>query len=148
MTESPERLRTALADRYRIEQPRTEAARALCAEDAEMAVWWGSAIECSSAIARLHREALLTAGEERAARDLLDVLRRSWYEVQTGDGVREQALRLLRVHPLRAADALQLAAGVEWSGNPARGEFVTCDSRLQEAAHREGFRTVGIGSES
>ncbi|MBA2291776.1 MAG: type II toxin-antitoxin system VapC family toxin [Gemmatimonadales bacterium] len=130
-----------------LRQPRTEAARALCTEDAEMVVWWGSAIECSSAIARLHRDGLLTAGEERAARNLLDLLRRSWYEVQPGDGVREQALRLLRVHPLRAADALQLAAGLEWSGTPARGGFVTFDARLQEAAHREGFRTLGIGSE-
>ncbi len=110
-------------------------------------VWWGSAIECSSAIARLHREGLLTDGEEQAARDLLDLLRRSWYEILPGDGVREQALRLLRVHSLRGADALQLAAGLEWSGTPARGEFVTFDGYLQEAAHREGFRMVGIGSE-
>lgn len=109
-----------------------------------MAVWWGSAVECSSAIARLHRERLLSARDERLARDFLDLLRRSWYEVQPGDGIREQALRLLRVHPLRATDALQLAAGVEWSGTPAHGEFVTFDSRLQIAAHREGFRTFGI----
>lgn len=112
-----------------------------------MVVWWGSAIECSSALARLHREGLLTDREEQAARDLLDLLRRSWYEILPGDGVREQALRLLRVHPLRAADALQLAACLEWSGTPARGEFVTFDGHLQEAAHREGFRTVGIGSD-
>ncbi|MEO8480256.1 MAG: type II toxin-antitoxin system VapC family toxin [Gemmatimonadota bacterium] len=130
-----------------LQQPRSQPARALFAEDAEMVVWWGSAIECSSAVARLHREGLLTDGEEQAARDLLDLLRRSWYEILPGEGVREQAFRLLRVHPLRAADALQLAAGVEWSGTPARGEFVTFDSRLQDAAQREGFRTVGLGSE-
>lgn len=113
-----------------------------------MVVWWGSTIECSSAIARLHCEGLLTGGEEQAARDLLDLLRRSRYEILPRDGVREQALRLLRVHPLRAADALQLAASLEWSGTLARGPFVTFDGSLQEAAHREGFRTVGIGSES
>ncbi|MFN2315916.1 MAG: PIN domain-containing protein [Gemmatimonadales bacterium] len=130
-----------------LRQPRTEAARVLSADDAEMAVWWGSVIECSSAIARLHREGLLSARDEQAARDLLDLLRRSWYEVQPGDAVREQALRLLRLHPLRAADALQLAAALEWSGTPARGGFVTFDARLHEAARREGFRTLGIGME-
>ncbi len=113
-----------------------------------MVVWWGSAIEISSAVARLHREGLLSSAEEREARDLLELLRMSWYEIQPGDAVRDQALRLLRLHPLRAADALQLAAGLEWSGAPARGEFVTFDARLQQAAHREGFRILGIENDT
>jgi hypothetical protein len=48
-------------------------------------------------------------------------------------------LRLLRVHPLRAAGALQLAAALEWAGAPPDGELVTFDERLREAAVREGF---------
>jgi predicted nucleic acid-binding protein len=108
-------------------------------DDPELVVWWGSAIECASAIARLHREGHLSASEESEARALLSALRESWYEIQPGDAVREQALRVLRLHPLRAADALQLAAALEWAGSPPDGAFVSFDERLQAAAHREGF---------
>lgn len=124
-----------------LKQPRTERARRLLEEDAEPVVWWGSTVECASAVARLHREGHLTRKEEQEARALLDALRSSWFEVQPGDGVREQALRLLRLHPLRAADALQLAAALEWAGSPHEGTFVTFDDRLHDAAQREGFTT-------
>jgi predicted nucleic acid-binding protein len=122
-----------------LKQPKTDDARKLLGEDDELVVWWGSAIECASAVARMHREGHLSATAEREARSLLDTLRKSWFEVQPGDGVREQALRLLRVHPLRAADALQLSAALEWAGAPPEGHFVTFDDRLREAAAREGF---------
>jgi uncharacterized protein len=47
------------------------------------------------------------------------------------------------VHPLRAADALQLAAAVVAAErDPPSLEFVSLDDRLLEAASREGFRTV------
>lgn len=104
-----------------------------------MVVWWGSAVECASAVARLQREGQLTASDEQAARNLLELLRGSWFEIQPGDAVREQALRLLRLHPLRAADALQLAAALDWAGSPPEGGFVTFDDRLGDAARREGF---------
>lgn len=120
-------------------QPKSRAARAALKADPELVVWWASAVECASAIARLHREGLLTASDESAARALLDTLRRAWFEVQPGDGVRAQAMRLVRLHPLRAADALQLAAAIEWAGTPASGGFVTFDERLGRAAEREGF---------
>jgi predicted nucleic acid-binding protein len=102
--------------------------------------WWGSSIECASAIARIHRDGLLSAAAERQARSLLDALRKSWFEVQPGEGIREQALRLLRVHALRAPDALQLAAALDWAGSPPEGDFVTFDDRLRDAAAREGFQ--------
>lgn len=122
-------------------QPRTAEARAAIAEDAELVVWWGSAIECASAVARLHRDGHLSDKQEHTARELLAVLRQSWFEMQPGEGIREQALRLLRFHPLRAADALQLAAALEWSGSQATGVFMTFDDRLRSAAAREGFTT-------
>ena len=122
-----------------LQQPQTKRVRHLLEEDDELVVWWGSAVECASAIARLHRDGHLSAAAERDARSLLNVLRKSWFEVQPGDAVREQAMRLLRVHALRAADALQLAAALEWAGAPPEGGFVTFDDRLLEAAQREGF---------
>ncbi len=125
-----------------LDQPRTARAREHHAEDPELVVWWGSAIECASAIARLHRDGALTDGEDARARALLMALKASWFEVQPGDAVREQALRILRLHPLRAADALQLAAALEWGGSPPSGHFVSFDERLSAAARREGFTTT------
>ncbi len=122
-----------------LEQPRSTEARDLLEEDDEIVAWWASSIECASAIARLHRDGQLNASAVRDARALLDMLRKSWFEVQPGDAIREQALRLLRVHPLRAADAMQLAAALEWAGAPPEGDLVTFDERLREAAVREGF---------
>ncbi len=122
-----------------LEQPLSERSRQLHAADPELVAWWGSSIECASAIARLRREARLTAAEESQARSLLTLLSASWFEVQPGDAVRAQALRLLRLHWLRAADALQLAAALEWGGSPPEGEFVSFDERLRAAAEREGF---------
>ena len=122
-----------------LEQPRSAHARQLAAEDSEMVVWWGSAVECASAIARLHRDGQLSALDERVARAMMAELSTAWYEIQPGTAVRDQAMRLLRVHPLRAADALQLAAALEWSGSGASGAFVSFDDRLLDAASREGF---------
>jgi hypothetical protein len=57
--------------------------------------------------------------------------------------VRERAERLLRVHPLRAADALQLAAALLVFGDKPRGRsFVTLDDALLQAARREGFDAI------
>lgn len=125
-----------------LEQPLSERSRQLHAADPEIVAWWGSSIECASSIARLHREDRLTAAEDRQARSLLTMLSASWFEVQPGDAVRAQALRLLRLHSLRAADALQLAAAVEWGGSPPEGQFVSFDERLNAAAEREGFVTL------
>jgi len=50
------------------------------------------------------------------------------------------AKRCLMVHPLRAADALQLGAALVACGDDPHGfEFVCVDERLNEAARREGF---------
>ena len=106
-----------------------------------MIVWWGSKVECASAFARLLRDDLLSPADERAARALLEELNNGWFEIQPSANVRDQAMRVLRLHPLRAADSLQLAAALEWTGPSAKGDFVTFDDRLRTAAEREGFRT-------
>lgn len=57
--------------------------------------------------------------------------------------VRNQAIRLLGLHPLRAADALQLAAALVWADRRPRGHpFVCLDAGLREAAHAEGFSVL------
>lgn len=96
-------------------------------------------MECWSAFARLRREGRLTLDEEEGAGALLDVLRETWFEVLPGEDVRSHAAGLLRRHPLRAADALQLAAALVWAGSPASGEIVVLDQRLATAARLEGL---------
>ena len=108
--------------------------------DPAIATWWGSPVECVSALARLERDDGLTADAFRDAVRRLRRLAMTWTEVLPSDDVREQAIRLLRVHPLRAADATQLGAAIIASDfQPAALEFVSLDSRLCEAAEREGF---------
>jgi uncharacterized protein len=59
------------------------------------------------------------------------------------DAIRSRADRLLAIHPLRAADALQLAALLAAAEDrPAELPFVTLDDRLAEAAHKEGFSVL------
>ena len=122
-----------------VEQPDSRAVRALLEEDRTMAVWWGSPIECWSAFARLRREGLLQPDEEDSARSLLRILQDAWTEILPGEEVRAHAGRLLRIHPLRSADALQLAAALVWAGTPPGGEIVVFDRRLQEVAYLEGL---------
>jgi predicted nucleic acid-binding protein len=127
-----------------LDQPSSGRARELLGEDPEAVVWWTTPVECASAFARLRRQERLTYTEEETALRLLRTLQRSWYEVVPGDRVRAQALRLLRLHPLRAADSLQLAAAVEWAGSPASGDLVTFDERLGLAGRLEGFDVRGL----
>lgn len=118
----------------------TDSMQAIAGEDPVMCVWWGTEIECVSALARLEREDALAETAMIAALERLDVLAEAWNEVQPVAAVRGVARRLLRVHPLRAADALQLAAAVVAAeGVPASLDLVTLDERLAAAARREGF---------
>jgi predicted nucleic acid-binding protein len=103
-------------------------------------VWWASVVECAAAIARLERDETLTATDADAAFRQLDALQRSWVEVEPGNEIRDIARRLLRVHQLRAADALQLgAAHLAAERRPATLEIVSLDHRLRVAAAKEGF---------
>jgi len=125
-----------------LEQEVTPEVAELLSEDPEIAAWWGTPIECSSAAARLRREERISVDEEERVLELLDTLRASWLEIQPSEEVRSRAVRLLRVHGLKAADALQLAAARVWAGDSNAGEFVTFDERLALAARLEGFRVV------
>lgn len=85
----------------------------------------------------------MTAAAAARALDLLREIALGWQEVLPSDPVRNTAQRLLRVHPLRAADSLQLAAAiVAAEREPPSLDFVGLDDRLNDAAQREGFRIV------
>ena len=121
-------------------EARTHALQSLYAQDMDVVVWWGTPVECASAIARLEREGALSAEAAAESFSRLDALAPSWMQIDPSDEIRESARRFLRVHPLRAADALQLAAALVASERrPSTLAFVTGDNRLQDAAAKEGF---------
>lgn len=118
--------------------------REMLADDPAIATWWGTPIECVSALTRLEREGSLTsAGLGRGIARVRHAVG-SWTEVGPSTDVREQAIRLLRVHQLRAADAVQLAAAIIAAEfQPSGLEFVTLDRVQGAAADKEGFRVIG-----
>lgn len=112
----------------------------LVAEDKEMTMWWATPLECQSALHRRHREAPIASEVLTAATDRLRAIVEHADTVSPTDEVRRRAARLVSVHPLRAADALQLAAALVWCEEQPHGEtFVCLDARLRDAAQREGF---------
>jgi hypothetical protein len=126
-----------------VDEPPSAALLALIERDPVMLVWWGTPVECVSALARREREGALANADATRAIDRLRRIAAGWQEVLPYDGVRSAAQRLLRVHPLRAADALQLAAAILASEHEAESlEFVCLDERLNDAAGREGFPVV------
>jgi predicted nucleic acid-binding protein len=126
-----------------VAEPASQAMAATLEDDGELICWWGTPLECVSALARREREGSLTAAEVAAALRRLDALRTAWAEVQPTDRVRAIAIRLLRTHSLRAADAFQLAAAIATAeDHPETLPFVTLDAHLAEAAVREGFRVT------
>lgn len=127
-----------------VEDPTTSRVRSLLREDPDVVAWWATSVECASALARLRREEILTAHQEERSLDLLQALRASWTEVIPSTDVRDHAARLLRVHPLPAADAVQLAAAQVWARSPGYAELVTFDERLAMAGRLEGFRIRGL----
>jgi predicted nucleic acid-binding protein len=104
-----------------------------------VAIWWGSIVECWSAFARLRREGVIRPDEETQARERLEEFRRRSDEVAPSEEIRRLSGTLLLRHALRAADSLQLAAALIYSGTPASGEFFTLDEPLREAARLEGL---------
>ncbi|TAK23995.1 MAG: hypothetical protein EPO26_07960 [Chloroflexota bacterium] len=108
--------------------------------DPAMAVWWGTPIECRSALARRHRQGQLSVHDIGVAQRAVDAYLGRAQEIGPTLNVRDRALRLVDVHELRATAALQLAAALAWARErPAGVGFVCLDRRLRAAAGREGF---------
>lgn len=123
-----------------VREPSTRALRSVLATDEGVVAWWGTRLECVSAIRRRERERALTSAHARQALMRLADLAGTWTEISPTDAVRMAAERALGVHPLRTGDSLQLAAAVVWRGETTDAyEFVCLDERLRDAATREGF---------
>lgn len=106
-------------------------------------VWWATRLECVSALCRRHREGILTSNAFRAASARLNALGLQWMVVSPSNLLLSRAERLLRVHPLRAADAMQLAAAlVAVQEEPDGSFFHTADTHLAAAAEKEHFNIL------
>lgn len=128
-----------------VSEPSTQTMQAIASQDPVMLVWWATEVECASAIARLERDGTLDAAAVTPTFNRLKQFAGGWHEVDPSDAVRETAVRFLRVHPLRTADALQLAAAfVAAEQRPSSLEVVTLDDRLAAAARKEGFLLVEV----
>lgn len=131
-----------------IAESTSPAVRRLLQADPAITVAWHCEVECTSAVARLERTGGYSTDEADDAFRALAVLRHAWVEMDPTAALRVSATRLLRVHDLRAADALQLASAIAAAeGHPDTLEFVSLDDRLVVAARREGFAVVVPGAD-
>ena len=126
-----------------VAEPRSEALTGQLSADGEPVIWWATPLECQSAIQRRHREKPFSTTELSGFGDRLRQIVQHADTIAPTDEVRRRAARLLAFHPLRAADALQLAAALIWCEEQPHGEhFVSLDGRLRDAAAREGFSLI------
>ena len=106
-------------------------------------VWWGTKLEIYSAICSLRRKGQLTDRESEGATTRLRLLIDGCKEITANYQVREDAADLLERYPLRAADALQLAAAMLWCNKRPRGRTLfSADRLLSQAARSAGFSVV------
>jgi predicted nucleic acid-binding protein len=126
-----------------VEQAASTIVARLYEDDNDIIVWWGTRVECVSALMRLVREGHVDAIQRVAVRSLLDALFEAADEIAPMPDVRDRAESVLAVHPLRAADGLQLGAALVWAKErTAARELVSLDVRLREAAAKEGFTVI------
>jgi predicted nucleic acid-binding protein len=103
-------------------------------------VWWATPVEIASALARLLRTREISTSDCAKARQVAVALADEWSVIQPSNALRDHAMRLVDRYDLKAADAMQLAAALDWCENVPRGEiFLTADQRLREAAVLSGF---------
>lgn len=131
---------SALAPLF-VEQTTSNTIRSWLVDDPEVVVWTFTDVELRSAFTRLGREGRLSLAQVQSASHRADEFQARVHVVSSEGGVRARAKRLLGLHALRAADAVQLGAAlVACSDEPIGFEVVTLNEQLADAARREGFQ--------
>ena len=126
------------------EESSDEALSALKA-DSVMILWWATPIECVSALSRKEREGVITERDVNESIKKLKIIEANNILVEPSSHLRRLSERLLRLHDLRAADALQLAAAniiIEQGMQTVK--FISNDKRLLVAASKEGFDVLSF----
>ena len=123
-----------------VDEPGSAQRRAIVETNPVIVTWWGSRLECESALERRRRERILSFTDYEFARQRLRHFSTTWHEIAPSEQVRMIAGRMLRVHALKATDALQLGAAlIACEFQTESHVLVTGDGRLAEAARLEGF---------
>jgi hypothetical protein len=122
-----------------VAQPHTEKARFIY-DCYDIVAWWATQVEIASGLNRLVRTGEIDQDRFVAGKRIAREIVRDWHSVGLTGSIAVEACSLLELHPLRAADAIQLAAALEWcEGKPQGNVFLTFDRRLREAAGLVGF---------
>jgi len=122
-----------------VSQPQTVAAQILYSKY-KIVTWWATQVEIVSGLTRLTRTGGMTQEQFLLSRPFVQNLVSGWLAVHESASIAPSACRLLELHPLRAADALQLAAALEaCEHNPLGFALITADQRLADAARQTGF---------
>jgi predicted nucleic acid-binding protein len=122
-----------------VSQPQTVAAQILYARY-KIVTWWATHVEVVSGLTRLTRTGGMTQQQFLLSKPFVQNLVNGWLAVHESASIAPNACRLLELHPLRAADALQLAAALEaCEHNPLGFTLITADQRLADAARQTGF---------
>ena len=122
-----------------VSQPQTEKSRSLY-ERYGVVAWWTTQVEMMSGLTRLDRMGQINHDQFLVGKQIALEIVGDWLSVGSTGSIATDACSLLELHPLRAADALQLAAALEWcEGKPKGNVFLTFDQRLREAAGLAGF---------
>jgi predicted nucleic acid-binding protein len=123
-----------------VEQAASARAVTWLSDDGGLALWTLTPVEVASALRRLAREGAIDEAHAHLAEGRMSDIVRAGHLVIDVEPVKALAVRLLRLHPLRAFDALQLGAALHWAeGQPQERTLHTLDDRLARAAEREGF---------
>jgi predicted nucleic acid-binding protein len=106
----------------------------------EAVIWWATPVEIASALARLVRMKQLDPLDWSKSRGEAADLADEWSVIEPSDALRARASQLVVRYHLRAGDALQLSAALEWcKGVPVGEVFLAADEKLTEAAVLSGF---------
>ena len=118
----------------------TEECLRIFKSDPDVIVWTMSKVEVFSALCRRFRQKGMNEEVFDSVKIRMGLFFDGAFEIVSIPRVKERALRLLQIHSLKAADALQLAAAlVATQEMPAKLAFMSFDEQLSKAAKCEGF---------
>lgn len=122
-----------------VPQIRSQKAAALYERFAVVA-WWASEVEILSGLSRLRRMGDISHEQFAAGKKLATIVAGDWSPLNLTASIVPDASSMLEQYPLRAADALQVAAAlVACEHYPGGYAFITADLRQAEAARQVGF---------
>ena len=126
-----------------VSERRSSEIRGLLERDPLIVTWWGTPVECYSALWRFRRSRALNESDFPLVKERMDHTIAELNAVSPSVELRARALRLIATHPLAAGDSLQLAAAILWVQDHTMGAaFVSLDDRLRSAASAEGFSVL------